>query len=207
MCDTVAVGVNDCEEVGSGGLDERFIADGMVRFAAKTAGAPDLGRWNSVRCHFVHHGLPGPLRHSWIVRGEVGTSEIEIEGRLPMRFVHRIQQSFGFASLACAKRSLLARIVFLPVKNAVTPIESVFELHVFLHVEENERAEFCPLASSRGVAAELVQIVHSGSGLLAFLSKPVLPAGETAHLKQFKIGSRGRIRTYDQSVNSRPLYH
>ena len=40
------VGVNDCEEVGSGGLDERFIADGMVRFAAKTAGAPDLGRWN-----------------------------------------------------------------------------------------------------------------------------------------------------------------
>ena len=65
--------------------------------------------------------------------------------------------------------------------------QSVFELHVFLHVEENERAEFFPLASSRGVAAELVQIVHSGSGLLAFLSKPVLPAGETAHFEQFKI--------------------
>ena len=39
MCDTVAVGVNDCEEVGSGGLDERFIADGIVCFASKSAGA------------------------------------------------------------------------------------------------------------------------------------------------------------------------
>jgi hypothetical protein len=29
------------------------------------------------------------------------------------------------------------------------------ELHVFLHVEENERAEFFPLASTGGVAAEL----------------------------------------------------
>ena len=69
-------------------------------------------------------------------------------------------------------------------------IQSVFELHVFLHVEENERAEFFPLASSRGVAAELVRIVHSPvallANLLAFLSKPVLPAEETAHFKQFK---------------------
>jgi len=43
-------------------------------------------------------------------------------------------------------------------KNAVTPaIHSVFELHVFLHVEENERAEFFPLASADEVAAELVR--------------------------------------------------
>src|SRR5260370_33902165 len=56
-------------------------------------------------------------------------------------------------------------MVFLPVKHAVTPtIQSVFELHVFLHVEENERAEFSPLASSRGVAAELVRIVDSMAG-------------------------------------------
>jgi hypothetical protein len=64
-------------------------------------------------------------------------------------------------------------------------------LHDFLHVEENERAEFFPLESSRGVVAELVRIVASPSvllaNLLAFLSKPVLPARETAHLKQFKI--------------------
>src|SRR5437762_12593930 len=108
-----------------------------------------------------------------------------------MRFVHRIQQSFGFASLAYAKRSLLARIVFLPVKNAVTPaIQSVFELHVFLHVEENERAEFFPLASSGRVAAEWVRIVASRVVLLAnplaFLSKPVLPAGEIARRERFK---------------------
>jgi hypothetical protein len=80
----------------------------------------------------------------------------------------------------------------LPVKNAVTPaIESVFELHVFLHVEENERAEFLPLASSGGVAAEFERIVRSLlvllANLLAFLSKPVLPAGEIARRERFKI--------------------
>jgi hypothetical protein len=63
-------------------------------------------------------------------------------------------------------------------------------LHVFLHVEKNERAEFFPLASSSGVAAESVRIVHSLvallANLLAFLSKPVLPAGEIARREQFK---------------------
>ena len=81
-------------------------------------------------------------------------------------------------------------IVGLPIKNAVTPAEqSVFELHVFLHVEENALAEVFPLASSAGVAAELVRIVDSLVGLLAnllaFLAKPVLPAGETARREQF----------------------
>jgi hypothetical protein len=63
-------------------------------------------------------------------------------------------------------------------------------LHVFLHVEENERAEIFPLESSGGVAAEFVRIVHSRmarlANLLAFLVFPVLPARETAHFKQFK---------------------
>ena len=69
-------------------------------------------------------------------------------------------------------------------------IQSVFELHVFLHVEENERAEFFLLESSGGVATEFVRIVHSPvallANLLAFLSKPVLPAGEIARREQFK---------------------
>jgi len=73
----------------------------------------------------------------------------------------------------------------------MSAIESVFELHIVLHVGENERAEFFPLASSGRVAAEFVRIVHSRVGLLAnllaFLVFPVLPAGETAHFKQFKI--------------------
>jgi hypothetical protein len=69
-------------------------------------------------------------------------------------------------------------------------IHSVFELHVSLHVGENERAEFFPLESTGGVAAELVRIAHSRSdllaNLLAFLAFPVLPAEETASLEQFK---------------------
>jgi hypothetical protein len=64
-------------------------------------------------------------------------------------------------------------------------------LHVFLHVEENERAEFFPLATSGGVAEEFVRIVHWRmnllANLLAFLSKPVLPGGEIARREQFKI--------------------
>jgi len=63
-------------------------------------------------------------------------------------------------------------------------------LHVFLHVEENERAEFFPLESSGGVAAEFARIVHPRAGLLAFLlaflCKPALPVGETAAPEQFK---------------------
>jgi hypothetical protein len=70
-------------------------------------------------------------------------------------------------------------------------IESVFELHVFLHVEENERAEFFPLASSGGVATELVRIVHSRldllANLLAFLVFAVLTAEEIARCEQFNI--------------------
>ena len=90
MCDTVAIGVNDCEDVGSGGLDERFISDRMVRFAAKRSRASLLRCRNSVGGHFFHHALPGSLRHVWIVGGEVSASDIEVEGWLAMRFVHRI---------------------------------------------------------------------------------------------------------------------
>ena len=79
----------------------------------------------------------------------------------------------------------------MPIENAVTPAEqSVFELHVFLHVEENARAEFFPLASSGGVATESVRIVDSRVGLLAnllaFLGFAVLPAGEAARRERLK---------------------
>ena len=39
MCDTVAVGVNDYEKVGSRGLDERFTSDRIECFASKSARA------------------------------------------------------------------------------------------------------------------------------------------------------------------------
>ena len=144
-----------------------------------------------MRGHFVHHCLPCSLRHFWIVCREVSTSQIEVKRWLTVRFVHRVQQAFCFASVAGAKGSLLLRAVVLPVENAVTSaIESVFELHVFLHVEENERAEFFPLASTGGVATECVRIVDSPvdllANLLAFFSRPVLPAGEIARREQFK---------------------
>src|SRR5437016_1116510 len=108
-----------------------------------------------------------------------------------MRFVHRIQQAFRLPFVTCAKRSLFLRVVLLPIKNAVTSaIQSIFQLHVFLHVEENERAEFFPLESSRGVVAESVRIVHSLvvllANLLAFLIKPVLPTGEAPHDERLK---------------------
>src|SRR5262249_35702020 len=107
MCGTVTVGVNDCEDVGCGGLDERLISNGMVCFASKSSGASFLCCRNSVRGQFIHQSLPCSLRHSWFVCCEVGPSEVEVESWLPVRFIHRVQQSFGFASVARAKRSLL----------------------------------------------------------------------------------------------------
>jgi hypothetical protein len=127
MGNAVSVRVDDGEQICARCLDDGFISDRVVRFAAKTTCAPMLRRWNSVRCHFVHHGLPGAVRHVRIMRGKVGAGQIEIEGRLSMRFVHRIQQPFSFVPIACAECCLFPRIVFLPIKNAVTPaIESIF---------------------------------------------------------------------------------
>jgi hypothetical protein len=57
----------------------------------------------------------------------------------------------------------------------------------FLQVEENKRAELFPLASSGGIGAEPARIVYPRFDLLAFLSKPVLPAGEIARRERFKI--------------------
>jgi hypothetical protein len=45
----------------------------------------------------------------------------------------------------------------------------VFQLHVFLHAEENKRAEFFPLARSGRVAAEFARIVSFAIDLLANL--------------------------------------
>ena len=108
-----------------------------------------------------------------------------------MRFIHRVKQALGIMPIARFKAALFSRMVFLPIENAATPaVESILELHVFLHVEENERAESFPLGSSRRVVAELVRIVASPSvllaNLLAFLSKAVLPAGEVVRLERLK---------------------
>jgi len=55
--------------------------------------------------------------------------------------------------IARFKAALFSRMVFLPIENAATPaVESILELRVFPHVEENERTEIFPLASSRRVA-------------------------------------------------------
>jgi hypothetical protein len=65
---------------------------------------------------------------------------------------------------------LLRRFVVLPVKDAVmSAIESVLELHLFLDVEENARAEFSPLESTGRVAREFVRIVVSAVDLLTNL--------------------------------------
>ena len=70
-----------------------------------------------------------------------------------MRFIHRVKQALGIMPIARFKAALFSRMVFLPIENAATPaVESILELHVFPHVEENARTEIFPLASSRRVA-------------------------------------------------------
>jgi hypothetical protein len=51
----------------------------------------------------------------------------------------------------------------------MSAIESVLELHLFLDVEENARAEFSPLESTGRVAREFVRIVVSAVDLLTNL--------------------------------------
>ena len=70
-----------------------------------------------------------------------------------MRFIHRVKQALGIMPIARFKAALFSRMVFLPIENAATPaVESILELRVFSHVEENERTEIFPLTSSRRVA-------------------------------------------------------
>ena len=57
----------------------------------------------------------------------------------------------------------------------MSTIHPIFLLHVFLHVEENARAEFSPLASSRRVLAELARIVFFLIDLLAIPLAFVVP--------------------------------
>src|SRR5206468_2083932 len=90
VSDTVSVGMNDGEQICAGGLHERIVADRIVGLAAKPTSATLLCCRNSMRRHFVHDCLPGSLRHLWIVGGEISASEIEVQGWLAMRFVHRI---------------------------------------------------------------------------------------------------------------------
>src|SRR5438876_10433341 len=107
-----------------------------------------------------------------------------------MRFIHRVKQALGIIPIARFKAALFSRMVFLPIENAATPaVESILELHGFLHVEEKHaHAETFPLASSDGVVAEFVRIVHSLvallANLLAFLGLAVLPAGEAARCER-----------------------
>ena len=63
----ISVRMNNGEQIFTGRLDERLIADWIVRLATKSTGAPLLRCRNSMRCHFVHHGLPGSLSHFGIV--------------------------------------------------------------------------------------------------------------------------------------------
>jgi hypothetical protein len=117
----------------------------------------------------------GELRnHRRIVRCEICAGEREIQNRLPLRFI----------PIARAKCALPLRIIFLPVKPAVPPeIQSVLLLHVFLQGEENARAEFFPLRSSRGVLAEFARIVSACSIFWQFrwhfVSETVFSNGES----------------------------
>jgi hypothetical protein len=111
----------------------------------------------------------------------------EIKRWLPVRFVHRVEQAFCFASVARSQRSLLpgfgspASSIFRP------PVEAVFLLHVFLHGGENARAEFLSLGSSGGVVTEYARILLRALAPLAFGSETVLPTGEAPRSEALKI--------------------
>ena len=63
------------------------------------------------------------------------------------------------------------------------------------------------LASSGGVATDPGELCVRRSFCWHFSLNRSCQLKKSLTLSGLKIGSSGRIRTYDQSVNSRPLYH
>jgi hypothetical protein len=78
----------------------------------------------------------------------------------------------------------------------MSAVQSIFELHVFLHVEENERAEFFALASSRRVAAELVRIGVRALICWHFSFFRSCQPKKLLASSSLKFGSSGRIRRF-----------
>src|ERR1700719_1040230 len=76
MGDAISVRMNNGKQIFTGRLHERFLANWIISFAAKSPSASLLCCRNPVRSHFVHYGLPGSLCHFGVVCGEVGASEI-----------------------------------------------------------------------------------------------------------------------------------
>jgi len=87
-------------------------------------------------------------------------------------------------------------------------IQSVFELHVFLHVEENARVEFSPLASwlrSGGGARTncFLRGRFAGNSAGIFFAQRSLPMEKPVHSNSLRFGSSGRIRTLQLTSQQR----
>ena len=68
---------------------------------------------------FIQHMLPCPLRHERIARRHIRPRDLEVERRLPRRFVLCPQEYKGFRPAFRAQAFLLLRLHVLDVEGAV----------------------------------------------------------------------------------------
>lgn len=81
--------------------------------------------------------------------GKIGTSKGQVEQRLPVRLVHRQEETFGFLPVLGFQAALFGRAIFLPVIDPSSALEeSVFGLHDVLRLQRVPRAKDGPLRRS-----------------------------------------------------------
>ena len=96
----------------------------------------------------------------------------------------------------------------------VVNLAAAVEIESLLHCLMLEAGRVTPLGCSQRILSNCAQVVADTeirvilmALLLANGAFWLLPRGETLENKGFDVGSRGRTRTYNHTVNSRVLYH
>ena len=84
--------VFDGKHVVAGGGKERLVSDEIEALAVHGASASFLRRFLAVARHFRHDIAPCARGHFWVVRGRVGAGEREVEDRLFVGLVLRVEQ-------------------------------------------------------------------------------------------------------------------
>jgi hypothetical protein len=72
VTDAVRVSVQDCQQIRRRGLDEQLFAHRIVRPALESPSTSGVGGRNSVRRHFVHHGLSHLSKNLPLCRDTIG---------------------------------------------------------------------------------------------------------------------------------------
>ena len=102
----------DLEELLGGSLDDFALTDGVESLVLPGEFPAFTGAAGFGGDDLFHDVMPGAGAQRRIARGEIGAGDLEVQDRLPKRFVPGMKQ--GFSSEA----SRVRRLVCLPVERS-----------------------------------------------------------------------------------------